>query len=53
MESLKTYELMDHECLFDKDGKKFSYTDIYPHIYEPKFLENLKKKPQQELAMER
>lgn len=53
MESLKTYELMDHECLFDKDGKKFSYTDIYPHIYEPNFLENLKKKPQQELAMER
>jgi len=26
--------LYDHEAFFDKDGKTFSYNEVYPGIYD-------------------
>ena len=34
--------LYDYEPTFNKPGKAFSYKEIYPEIYNPKFIEKLK-----------
>ena len=35
-------KLYDYEPTFDKPGKTFSYKEIYPEIFDPKFVEKLK-----------
>ena len=38
----KPTKLYDYEPTFDKPGKPFSYKEIYPEIFNPKFVEKLK-----------
>ena len=39
---LEPKKLYDYEPTFDKPGKTFSYKEIYPEIFDPKFVEKLK-----------
>lgn len=40
IEGMRFSDLMGHEGFFEKQGEKFSYSDIYPKLYEKLYLES-------------